>query len=288
MSANLEGKVVLVTGANTGIGEATALELARRGARVLVHGRSASKVDAAVGRIREAAGHDRVEPAVADLARLEAVRGLADHVLGATDRLDVLVNNAGLILSERTQTPDGYETTFAVNHLAPFLLTHLLRARLAHSAPARVVTVSSRAHTRSPGLDFDDLMFEKRPYTSFAVYGASKLANVLFTRELARRLEGEGVVANCCHPGVIGSGFGRDGDLKGIMGVAIRIARPLLKSPTDGAATSVFLAASPEAAEVSGRYFSDRREVTPSKAARDDDAGRRLWEVSLSLTGLSG
>ena len=201
------------------------------------------------------------------------------------DRLDVLVNNAGVTpWQRRAAAEDGLELTFAVNHLAPFLLTSLLLDRLRASAPARVVTVSSGAHRRVT-LDFDDLQNEQR-YVPFDVYSQTKLANVYFTYELARRLEGTGVTANCFHPGVVSTALFRH--LPPFLGLAVKIARPLLLTPAQGADTAIYLAAAPEVAEVNGRFFERREAVDSSPATYDTDAARRLWEVSEALTSRSG
>ena len=215
---------------------------------------------------------------------LAEVRRLAGEVLERYDRLHVLVNNAGLISGKRVETTDGWESTFAVNHLAPFLLTNLLLDRLVASAPARVVTVSSRAHLRAD-LDFDDLD-SRRGYAAMDVYGRSKLANILFTRELARRLEGTGVTANCLHPGVVRSDFGSGGDLGGVMGVSWSVMQPFLLSPRQGADTSIYLASSPEVEGVTGEYFDRHRVARTSSRARDAAAAARLWRVSAERVGL--
>ena len=209
----MTGKRVLVTGANTGIGKWTAIGLAERGAAVVIHSRNPEKGRAAQDEIRRQSGSADVDLLLADFSSLAEVRRLAAEVLERYPRLDVLVNNAGLISGRRAESADGYELTFAVNHLAPFLLTNLLLDRIVASAPARIVTVSSRAHLRA-AIDFDDLDV-RHGYQAMDAYSRSKLANVLFTRELARRLEGTGVTANCLHPGVVRSDFGSSGDLGG-------------------------------------------------------------------------
>jgi NAD(P)-dependent dehydrogenase (short-subunit alcohol dehydrogenase family) len=283
----MSGKVALVTGANSGIGRVTALELTRMGASVVASGRDREKLKAAVLWIRGDTGNMGVEPIAADLSSQAEVRRLADEFKERHDRLDVLVNNAGLILGERQMTVDGLEATFAVNHLAPFLLTNLLRDRLEKAAPSRVITVASAVHQRvRHGLDFDDLQ-SKRRYRTFDVYSRSKLANVLFTRALARKLEGTGVTANALHPGVVRSGFGQDGDVGGFLGVLFGAARLFMISPEEGARTTLHLATSPEVEKLSGRYFVKCRPVEPSMAARDDAAAERLWMVSERMTGLA-
>jgi NAD(P)-dependent dehydrogenase (short-subunit alcohol dehydrogenase family) len=219
---------------------------------------------------------------VADLACLGQVRGLAERLTGL-ERIDVLINNAGLVLGERRITPDGLEHVFALNHLAPFLLTSLLLPKLAASAPARVVTVTSDAHSAAR-LDLSDPHLE-RGWDSWRSYANSKLANILFTRELARRLDGTGVTANCAHPGVVRTGFGRES--RPLLRLGITMARPFMASPERGADTIVYLASSPDVAGQTGGYYVKRQRREPSAAARDDAAARELWEISEKLTGLA-
>lgn len=273
-------RFVLVTGANRGIGRATTEELARRGARVLMVCRNRERGEEALETIAREADARRLELLRCDLSVMSEVHDLVSRVEAGYPRLDVLVNNAGVYSDERRTTPDGLELQFAVNHMAPFLLTNLLRTTLESSAPSRVVIVSSDAHRRAR-LDFDDLQLETG-YTGWKAYCRSKLANVLFTRELARRWEGTGVTANCLHPGTVSTRL-----LEEAFGLA-RFARPLLKSPEEGARTPVYLAVSPEVEGVTGKYFRDCEPVEPSPAARDSGAARRLWEVSARLAGLTG
>jgi retinol dehydrogenase-12 len=273
-------KVCVVTGATSGIGKAAATALARQGARVVLVGRDRGRAQAAAADIGSAGTPPQVE--IADLASLEQVRELAGR-LSALERIDVLVNNAGLVLGEHRITPDGFEHVFAVNHLAPFLLTNLLLPKLIAAAPARVVTVSSDAHTAAR-LDLDDPNTE-HGWDSWRSYANSKLANILFTRELARRLDGTGVTANCVHPGVVRTGFGRQA--RPLLRYGVMIARPFLLSPERGADTIVYLASSPEVAGQTGGYYVKRRRREPSAAARDDESARRLWEISEQLTGLT-
>ena len=221
---------------------------------------------------------------MADLASLAQVRRLAADLASKLERIDVLVNNAGAIHTTRKVTVDGLEMTFAVNHLAPFLLTNLLLPRLAASAPARVVTVASDAHRVGP-LDFGDLQAE-RGYAAMMVYGRSKLCNILFAAELARRLAGTGVTSNSLHPGVVATGFGRND--AGWLSAGVKLLAPLFISPGKGARTSLHLATSPEVEGLTGRYFKDSRPARPSRAALDEVAAKRLWEASLRLTGLEG
>jgi NAD(P)-dependent dehydrogenase (short-subunit alcohol dehydrogenase family) len=218
---------------------------------------------------------------------LSSVRAGAAEILQRCPRLDVLINNAGLILTQRAESVDGYEATLATNHLGPFLLTDLLLPRLLESAPARIVNVASVAHNQArQGIPFDDLHSTQR-YAPMKVYGESKLANILFTTELARRLEGRGVTANSLHPGTVRTGYGADGDTKGLLAIGIKIGHPFFLSPEKGARTSVYLASSPEVAQVSGQYFVKCRPKRPRPPARDAEAARRLWAVSAELVGLS-
>ena len=279
----MQGQVCVVTGATSGIGKAAAAALARQGAEIIVVGRDPGRAEATAAAIQaDGAPPPKVE--IADLARLDQVRALAGRLNQNLDRIDVLINNAGLVLNERQVTPDGYEHVFAVNHLAPFLLTNLLRPKLTASAPARVITVSSDAHTAAR-LDLDDPNLE-HGWSSWRSYSNSKLANILFTRELARRLDGTGVTANCLHPGVVRTGFGRDA--RPLMRVGITIAKPFMLSPERGADTIVYLASSPDVAAKTGGYYVKRQLREPSAAARDDGLARRLWEISERLTGLAG
>jgi NAD(P)-dependent dehydrogenase (short-subunit alcohol dehydrogenase family) len=281
----MEGKVCVVTGANSGIGLETARALARMGATVLMAARDRARGEAALEKIRRSTGSDKIELLELDLASFASVRAAAGEVLARHARLDVLVNNAGLILSKRTETKDGIEATFGINHLGHFLFTNLLLERLQKSAPARILNVSSEAHRRAPGLDWEDLD-ARRGYDGFLAYARSKLANILFTLELARRLDGTRVTANALHPGVVRTRFARDGDASGLVAIFFRLAAPFLLSPVKGARTSIYLASAPEVESVSGRYFVRCREVAPSPAARDAEAARKLWEISERLAGL--
>jgi NAD(P)-dependent dehydrogenase (short-subunit alcohol dehydrogenase family) len=282
-AAAVRGKVCLVTGATSGIGLVAAGELARRGARVVLAGRSPARCAAAVEQVRRQAGSGDVEALLADLSSQGQVRELARQFRDRHARLDVLVNNAGGLWLERRLTADGLEMTFAVNHLAYFLLTHLLLDTLKASAPARVVNVSSEAH-RGAALNFDDLQGERR-YGGWRAYCRSKLMNLLFTYELARRLEGTGVTANALHPGWVATRFAGDNGWRGRLWQFA--ARWLAISPEAGAQTILYLATSPEVAGVSGRYFVRERAVPSSPASYDEAAARRLWQVSLELTHLS-
>src|SRR5579863_2459915 len=276
----MKGTVCVVTGATSGIGKAAATALARMGATVVLVGRDRGRTEAAAAQVAAvSASPPRAE--IADLSSLEQVRGLAGRLAGL-DRIDVLINNAGLVLGERRITSDGVEHVFAVNHLAPFLLTSLLLPQLTGSAPARVVTVASDAHSAAR-LDLRDPNLE-HGWDSWRSYTNSKLANILFTRELARRLDGTGVTANCAHPGVVRTGFGRESGP--LLKVGITIARPFMASPGRGADTIVYLASSPDVAGQTGGYYVKRQRREPSAAARDDTAARQLWELSETMTGL--
>jgi retinol dehydrogenase 12 len=275
------GKVCVVTGATSGIGKAAATALARLGARVVLVGRDRGRAEATAAEIGSVAKKPPVAD-IADLASMDQVRALAGR-LAALDRIDVLINNAGLVLGERRGSPDGFEHVFAVNHLAPFLLTNLLLSRLTASAPARVITVTSDAHSAAR-LDLDDPNLE-HGWDSWRSYANSKLANILFTRELAGRLHGTGVTANCAHPGVVRTGFGREA--RPLLRLGVTLARPFLLSPERGADTIVYLASSPDVADATGGYYVKRQRREPSAAARDDAAARKLWEISEELTGLT-
>jgi NAD(P)-dependent dehydrogenase (short-subunit alcohol dehydrogenase family) len=283
MTDELDGKVVLITGGNAGIGKETAVALAAMGAQVTITARDRGRGAAALDEIRTRSGRADVEVMALDLAQLASVREFARQYADAHDRLDVLVNNAGLVLSSRQETVDGYEMTFQVNHLGHFLLTELLRDRLVAGAPARVVNVASAAHTSARrGLDFDDLQSERR-YRSFAVYGKTKLANVLFTRELARRWDGLGVTANAVHPGFVASSFGRDGDTGRLGALVFPLLKPFALSSTQGAQTSIYVASAPELEGITGGYWVESAPASPSTAAQDDAAAARLWEISEQL-----
>ena len=277
----MDGKVALVTGGTSGIGKATARALAAMGADVVVVGRNPERGEAAVEEIRSQTG-GRVDLALYDLASQAEIRALADEFRRRYDRLDVLINNAGLVQSTRTETPDGIETTLATNHLAPFLLTNLLLDVLKQSAPSRIVTVSSEAE-RWGDIDFDDLQ-SKEKYRGFPVYGMTKLANIMFTYEIAERLRGTGVTATCMHPGAVNTRFGSNN--RGPMTIFFRLSKPFMRTPEQGADTLVWLASSPEVEGVSGRYYSNRKPVEPKSLANDPGARRRLWNESEKLTGL--
>ncbi|GAC1317552.1 MAG: SDR family oxidoreductase [Acidimicrobiales bacterium] len=277
---DLEGRTAVVTGASDGIGAVTASRLAGRGATVITVGRNPTKLETVADRIRSEGG--AVEPHAVDFGSLDAVRELAGAILAAHDRVDVLVNNAGLTMEKRTLSADGFEMTFAVNHLAPFLLTNLLAPALVAAAPARVVTTSSVTMLKAR-IDFDDLQSE-RGYGRMKAYGMSKLCNVLFTRELARRFDPAQLTANCLHPGSVRTQIMRGRGL--LSQVATGIGGLVLVSPEKGAETILFLAADPSVAATTGEYFVRNRSRPMPAAALNEESTRRLWEVSASLVGL--
>jgi NAD(P)-dependent dehydrogenase (short-subunit alcohol dehydrogenase family) len=281
---SMSGKVCLVTGATSGIGAVTAEELARRGATVCIVGRDLGKCQAAVEQIRRDTGNPSVEFLRGDLSSQAEIRRLADEFRGRHSRLDVLVNNAGGMFLRRQESVDGIERTFALNHLAYFLLTNLLLDLLKAAAPARVVCVSSDSHKWPRRIDLDDYQGRKR-YGGLRAYGQSKLANVLFTFELARRLEGTGVTANALHPGFVATPFFASSGMLGVPGRLMGIgARLFAISPEEGARTSIYLACAPEVEGVTGRYFYRCKAIAASSAARNPEAGRRLWELSEEIT----
>jgi NAD(P)-dependent dehydrogenase (short-subunit alcohol dehydrogenase family) len=279
----MEGRTVLVTGATGGIGKATAKGLATMGAHLAITGRERGHTEFAAGEIR-AAGGGRVDVFVADLSSQSGVRRLADDVLGSLSRIDVLINNVGGYWNTRHVTADGLEHTFALNHLAPFLLTNLLLDRLRQSAPARVVTVSSNVHG-SGRIDFDDLQGE-RSYSGARAYNQSKLANVLFTHELARRLQATPVTANALHPGVVRTSFGAE-DPSRVQRHFTPYMRRFMKAPAEGAATSIYLASAPDLEQVTGSYFVNSKPKRSSKRSYEETAAARLWQVSADLVGLT-
>lgn len=276
----MRGKVCLITGATSGIGQATAHALAQQGATVLLVARDPARGEATRAAIQAASGNDAVAVLLADLSSQASIRSLAAEVVARYPRLDVLVNNAGGLNGARTLTVDGLELTFAVNHLAYFLLTNLLLDTLKASAPSRIVNVTSEAQSNGR-IHFDDLQGE-RGYSSMRAYSQSKLANILFTYELARRLAGTGVTANCVHPGVVRTGYGATGPawMRGV----IVAARPFMRTPEKGAETVVYLASAPEVEGVTGKYFADKRERRSSAVSYDPAVAARLWQVSEQLT----
>jgi NAD(P)-dependent dehydrogenase (short-subunit alcohol dehydrogenase family) len=275
----MTGKVCVITGATSGIGLAMAQRLARMGASLALVGRDRARGAAALADMKAIAPDGSYRLYLADLSRLAEMKRLAAELLEKEERIDVLINNAGAVFGHRRLTADGLESTFAVNHMAPFVVTNLMRGRLMQSAPSRIVTTSSAAH-RSGRLDFDDLQSAHR-YRAIKAYADSKLANILFTTELARRLEGTGVTANCFHPGVVSTRLGKGGaGMAGPFGLTLRL---LGMTPEKGAETGLFLAANPAAAQTSGAYFDKCRAVPPRPQAQDAKAARRLWTQSARL-----
>jgi NAD(P)-dependent dehydrogenase (short-subunit alcohol dehydrogenase family) len=279
----MQGRVCLITGATSGIGLESARALASQGAHVVLVGRDKGRGEAALAEVRRTSPEAKLELLQADLTSLASVRALAEDFQRRHSRLDVLLNNAGLIITERKVTADGFEATLATNHLSHFLLTHLLLDMLKASGAARVVNVSSQAH-RVGSLDFLDDLHAERGYSGMKVYGNSKLANILFTRSLAKRLAGTKVTANSLHPGVVRTGFGLNN--QGFFSTLVKLTAPFMLTAEGGARTSVYLASSPEVEGVTGKYFMKCREAKESAAARNDAAAERLWEKSAELTGV--
>ena len=280
-TTSMTGKTVLITGGTGGIGRAAAIGLASMGARVAITGRDQARAEAAAAAIAAESGNQAVDVFVADMSSQTEVRRLAGEVLAAYPRLDVLLNNVGGFWANRHVTTDGLEHTFALNHLAPFLLTRLLLGRLKASAPARVVTVSSAAQSMGR-IDFDDLM-GARTYSGQRAYNQSKLANVMFTYELSKRLDGSGVTATVLHPGMTNTAFSAEDPALGLL---VRLLRPFMQSPAQGADTAVYLASSPEMERTSGGYFAKRKRRGSHESSYDSATTARLWEVSSDLVGL--
>lgn len=280
----MQGKTVVITGGNSGLGKETAIALARDGARVIIAVRDPVRGAAAVDDIVARSGSTAVEQLNLDLASVASIRNFAAALTGTTDQLSVLINNAGVILRRRHTTSDGFEMTFGVNHLGHFLLTELLHDLLERGAPSRVVVVASEAYKGARrGLDFDDLNLEHSPYGSMKAYCRSKLANILFTRELARRLNGSGVTANAVHPGLVATRLASDGDTGRLGDLAMRLARPFFKNPEQGARTSVYVASAPELESITGAYFAESMPAPTNRQAIDMTAAARLWDASKEL-----
>jgi NAD(P)-dependent dehydrogenase (short-subunit alcohol dehydrogenase family) len=285
MATSMTGKTVLITGATRGIGRAAAQALAEMGATVVLVGRDRTRAETAVAEIGQATSNPYLTYLVGDLSSMAEVRRVADEFESRHERLHVLLNNAGAVIARRKVSVDGFEMTFALNHMSYFLLTNLLLDRLTASAPGRVICVSSDAH-RAGRLDLNDLQGERSGMGigGFGAYGRSKLMNVLFTYELARRLDGTGVTANTMHPGFVATGFGLNNG--GAMAALLKITQPFARSAERGADTAVFLASDPEVAAVTGRYFTDRRPVASSPTSYDEALQRELWAASAGLAGL--
>ena len=282
-TTSLSGKIVLITGGTGGIGRAAATALASMGARVGVIGRDRARAEHAAAAVADESGSPTVDIFVADLSSQTELRRIADEVLSTYPRLDVLLNNVGGFWAHRHITADGLERTFALNHLAPFLLTSLLMERLGESSPSRVVTVSSGAQAMGK-IDFDDLMGE-RQYSGQRAYNQSKLANVMFTYELARRLEGTGVTATVLHPGMTSTSFSAEDPVR-VMAPVVALMRPFMRSPRKGADTAVYLASSPDVEGVTGRYFANRKVKESNKSSYNEATTSRLWSVSADLVDL--
>ncbi len=280
---DLSDKTILITGANSGIGKEAALQVAARGARVVMVCRNRERGEPAQAAIKAQSGNDNVELMTADFESQRQIRALADEYLRTHDRLDVLVNNAGLYLSTRQETEDGIEATWAVNHLAPFLLTNLLLDVIKASAPARIVTVSSDVH-RSGKIDFEDLGMAQK-YRWIGAYAQSKLANVLFTYELARRLEGTGVTATCMHPGTVATGIWNRN--KNVLNYLLRLFKPFYLSASKSAEAVVRLAVAPALEGVTGKYYDKMQEAKSASDSYDEALAARLWQVSAEMTGLA-
>jgi retinol dehydrogenase 12 len=278
----LSGKIALVTGATSGIGRVTAVELAKKGARVIVVGRNPSRVEDVVETIQKDGGSNLADGLVADLSNMSQVRSLAAQVLQSYPRLDILVNNAGALFNSRQTSADGFEMTFALNYLSPFLLTHLLLEMIKASAPARIVNVSSMAHVGAR-LNLQDLENTSR-YFGWTAYGQSKLANLYFTYELARRLHDTHVTVNALHPGYVATNFGKGGHK--IVNWAVAMSQVFAISPEEGAATSIYLASSPQVEGISGKYFIKKKAVQSSQISYNREISQQLWEVSEQMTGL--
>ena len=286
MMTTMSGRTVLITGGNTGIGRTAARQLGELGAHVVITARNRAKGESALSWLREAVPAATFDLVDLDLSDTAAIERAAEEILQRWPKLNVLVNNAGLIVDDRTTTAQGFETTFGVNHLGHFLLTARLRDRLVASAPARIVNVSSEAHRMAwRGLPWDDLMHE-RNYNAWAAYGASKLANISFTVGLGHRLAGFGVTANALHPGIVRTEFGQDRDLNGVMSLLMKPARLVFATPERGARTTTYLASSPVGESATGGYYASCRPRIPSAHARDEAAAERLWKVSEELLGL--
>jgi NAD(P)-dependent dehydrogenase (short-subunit alcohol dehydrogenase family) len=279
---DMTGKTCLITGGNSGIGKATALSLAKLDATVVIVSRDKDKGEAALLEIRTRSGNKNIDAMVADLSSQDSVRELAHDFKARYKKLHVLINNAGIFLPKRIPTVDGLEATFATNHLGHFLLTNLLLDVLKASAPSRIINLTSSAH-RGTEIDFEDLQGEKK-YRGYHAYSQSKLANILFTYQLAKQLEGTGVTVNCLHPGVVRTGFGKDQG--GLMSVLVRVGSPFMISPDRAAKAAIYLATLPELEGVTGKFFSRGKEARSSTQSYDATSAERLWKVSAELTKL--
>jgi NAD(P)-dependent dehydrogenase (short-subunit alcohol dehydrogenase family) len=279
----MQGKTVVITGATSGIGEVAARQLAEQGARIVLVARDRARGAQTLQHLESIAPGRNHVAHYANLSRLAEMKRVAEAIAASEPQIDVLINNAGAVFATRQVTGDALELTFATNHISYFVVTSLLLERMKATPGARIVCTASDAHKRAK-LDFEDLTFEKG-YSGFAMYGRSKLMNILFTRELARRLAGTGVTANCLHPGFVNTRFGEASG--GLMSLALRGAKKFALTPEEGAKTLVYLATSPEVAGVSGKYFHECKEASPTAEAQSDADARRLWDVSAQLAGLA-
>jgi NAD(P)-dependent dehydrogenase (short-subunit alcohol dehydrogenase family) len=279
MTNNFEGKTAIITGGTNGIGFITARELARMGAQVIIISRNKEKCQSAAEQIKKTTGNNNVESIAADLSLMSDVRQAGYEFKQKHSRLEILVNNAGAVFFQRQVTSDGLEMTFALNHLSYFLLTHLLLDILKNSAPSRIINVSSDSH-QGATINFDDLMGEKH-YSGYGAYGASKLANIMFTYELAERLSGTQVTTNALHPGFVATGFGKNNG--GFVNLGINVAHLFARKPEKGAETSIYLASSPEVEGISGKYYTDCKAVNSNSASYDKKSQKLLWEKSLEI-----
>ncbi|HKK45707.1 MAG TPA: SDR family oxidoreductase [Balneolaceae bacterium] len=282
---DLKNKLCIVTGANSGIGKEIVRAFARQGAYVIMICRNEKRALKAQQELIQDTGHSGIEVMLADLALQHDIRSVAKKTADKFNKIDVLVNNAGLISGKREETIDGIERTLAVNHLAPFLLTNLLLDQLKKAAEARVINVASEAHRYGvPFFDLENLQL-KTGYKPMVAYGFSKLCNILFTRELAKRCEDSSITTNCLHPGVVGTGLAEEASLS--MKILYTIGRPFMRSPRKGAETTIYLATSNEVQNISGKYFKDKKIASPASIATDDELAKKLWDISAGLTNLS-
>ena len=278
----MQGKTVVVTGATSGIGEVAADRLAQKGARIVFIARDRERGQETLRHLRAIAGHDNHAVHYADLMKLSEQKRVAAEIAASEPQIDVLINNAGALFNSRQVTEDGLEKTFALNHMSYFTVTNVLLDKLKATPGARIVSTSSDAH-KGAKLNFDDLQSEKS-YSGFGVYGRSKLMNILFTRELARRLAGTGVTANCLHPGFVGTRFGDQSG--GVLSFLVKIAKNFALTPEQGAQTIIYLGSSPEVEGKSGGYYFKSKLATPTKEAQNDADAKRLWDVSAKIAGV--
>lgn len=283
MSIEMNGKICIITGANSGVGKVSALEMSKMGATIVMVCRNPKKGEDALAEIKQKSGNDSVDLMICDVSSLASVRKFAAEFKEKYNKLHVLMNNAGGVIPERRVSVDGYELSFATNHLGRFLLTNLLLDMIKDSAPARIVNVASEAHVLTK-IDFDDLHYEKREYVTFLAYGQAKLADVLCTYALARRLEGTGVTVNCLHPGEVRTNFGSDSQF--VQDGLVALGDAVL-TPEEGAITQIYLATSPEVEKLTGKYF--KSSIKPRRSSRvsyNEDLQQKVWELSEKLTGL--